>query len=148
MKAGGKQQSDRVRWITLAGVLALCLTACGDDRPADETAAIDSVEPTGARLDGAEHPAPLAAEEPDATGSKAVGTTSSEEGVLRARVKSALTTQTGLKALSIDVNAASGAVTLYGTANTPGQRELAGQLALGVDGVKSVTNHLIILKET
>jgi hypothetical protein len=148
MKTGGKQQSDHVRWITLAGVLALCLTACGDDRPADETAATDSVGPTGAKFDGApEHPTLLAAEEP-ATGSKTVGRRSNEEGVLRARVKSALTTQTGLKALSIDVNAASGAVTLYGTANTPGQRELAGQLALGVDGVKSVTNHLIILKET
>jgi hypothetical protein len=146
MKAGGKQQSDRVRWITLAGVLALSLTACGDDRPEVETAATDSVEPAGAQYEGApERPAILPAEETDATGSKAVGPASS---VLRARVTSALTTQPGLKALSIDVNAASGAVTLYGTANTPAQRELAGQLALGVDGVTSVTNHLIILKET
>ncbi|MNC92398.1 periplasmic protein [compost metagenome] len=64
------------------------------------------------------------------------------------RVSSTLKQQPGLKAVSVDVDASNGAVTLYGTANTAAQRELAERLALGVDGVKSVTNHLIIVKET
>jgi hypothetical protein len=142
MKAGG--QSDRVSCIALAGVLALGLGACGGDQAPTETGAGDS---TNAKLEGATgEPAILAADAGLAEGSSKP--TGVEGGALGSRVKSALTRQPGLRALSVDVDAASGAVTLYGTANTPAQRDLAGQLALGVDGVKSVTNHLIILKET
>jgi osmotically-inducible protein OsmY len=61
-------------------------------------------------------------------------------------VRSALGTEPGLEALSIDVNAVNGEVTLYGTADTAARRDKAAQVALNVDGVKSVTNHLIILK--
>jgi osmotically-inducible protein OsmY len=130
-------------------MVVLSLSACGDDRPETETAATDIVDPTGAKFEGVpERPANVATNAaPPGAGSRAAGT-AMEDGKLSARVKSALTTQPGLKALSVDVDGASGAVTLYGTASTPAQRDLAGQLALGVDGVKSVTNHLIILKES
>jgi hypothetical protein len=145
MKAGG--QSDRVSCIAVAGVLALGLGACGGDQAATETGATPAGDSTNAKLKGATgEPAILAADAGLAEGSSKP--TGVEGGALGSRVKSALTRQPGLRALSVDVDAASGAVTLYGTANTPAQRDLAGQLALGVDGVKSVTNHLIILKET
>jgi hyperosmotically inducible periplasmic protein len=136
-----------MRCIALAGVLALGLGACGGDQGATETAATPAGDSASAKPGrAADEPAILATDAGPAEGSsKPAGM---EGGALGSRVKSALTRQPGLRALSIDVDAASGAVTLYGTANTPAQRELAAQLALGVDGVKSVTNHLIILKET
>ena len=146
MKIGGKQQLV-VPSVALAGILLVGLNACSGDKPVTETAAADIVDPTGVRPESVPERQVATDVEPTGAGSKAAGT-ASEDGALGARVKSALTTHPGLKTLSIDVNAATGAVTLYGTASTPAQRELAGQLALGVDGVKSVTNHLIILRET
>ena len=71
-----------------------------------------------------------------------------QDGALGSRVTSTLKQQPGLKVVSVDVDAANGVVTLYGIANTAAHRELAERLALGVEGVKSVTNHLIIVKET
>lgn len=122
----------------VAGMLVLSLGACGGDRPTIDTTAAEMAEARPQQT------ADVAADvEPPGAGATAART---EDGVVGARVRSVLTTQSGLKTLSVDV--AGGAVTLYGTASTPLQRERAGQLALGVDGVKSVTNHLIILKET
>jgi hypothetical protein len=135
MKAGEKQ-SNRLVDVATAGVLALVLGACGGDRAATETQLGDGANSqTGgtANADGG-----VAVEKPADVQDDALGS----------RVTSTLKGQPGLKAVSVDVDAASGAVTLYGTANTPAQRELAGQLALRVEGVKSVTNHLIVVKET
>jgi osmotically-inducible protein OsmY len=133
MAACGKQSG-----YVLAGILVLILGACDENTGRDATGTFAGGSYTGP----ARQPAA------DETGVRAQPPAGPEDSALGARVRSALTRQPGLRALSVDVNAASGAVTLYGTANTPAQRELAGQLALGVEGVRSVTNHLIILKET
>lgn len=45
----------------------------------------------------------------------------------------------------IDIVAASGAVTLWGTARTAGERTRAAQTAAGVEGVKSVDNKLAVV---
>jgi hypothetical protein len=74
--------------------------------------------------------------------------TTREDLALGAQVRSALHSIPGLKALEIEVDAADGAVTLYGTADTPSRRDEAARVALNVDGVKSVTNHLILLKDS
>ena len=125
MKAG-ERQSNRLVAAAMAGVFALVLGACGNDKAVTEARVGDAtIAPTG--------------------GTPEAGV---QDGALGLRVTSTLKKQPGLKAVSVDVDASSGAVTLYGTANTAAHRELAERLALGVDGVKSVTNHLIIVKET
>jgi len=45
----------------------------------------------------------------------------------------------------IDVVAGNGAITLFGTAETRMKREIAGKVAAGVAGVKSVENKLAIV---
>ena len=135
MKAGEKQ-SNRLANVAMAGVLALVLGACDGDKAITEAQVGDA---TSAPAGGI----------PEADSGVAQGKPAGvQDGALGARVTSTLKKQPGLKAVSVDVDASSGAVTLYGTANTAVHRELAERLALGVDGVKSVTNHLIIVKET
>jgi len=68
-----------------------------------------------------------------------------EDTSLAAKVKSALSSEPGLKALGIDVGVSDGVVTLYGTADTRGHREKAAQVASGIPGVKSVKNEMVIV---
>lgn len=137
MKAG-ERQSNRLVAAAMAGVFALVLGACGNDKAVTEARVGDAtIAPTGGT--------PEAEADGGVTEGKPPGV---QDGALGLRVTSTLKKQPGLKAVSVDVDASSGAVTLYGTANTAAHRELAERLALGVDGVKSVTNHLIIVKET
>jgi hypothetical protein len=135
MKAGEKRSNRHVD-VAMAGVLALALSACGGDRAATKTQVGDA---TNAQVAGTPNADRGLTEE------KSAGV---QDGALGSRVTSTLKQQPGLKAVSVDVDAANGVVTLYGIANTAAHRELAERLALGVEGVKSVTNHLIIVKET
>ena len=68
------------------------------------------------------------------------------DGALAARVKSALETEPKLHAAGIDVTAAEGTVTLWGTTVNDGERVRAAKLASGVDGVKAVENRLSVVK--
>jgi osmotically-inducible protein OsmY len=61
-----------------------------------------------------------------------------------ADVKAALLAAASLKPLSIGVVTYQGQVTLAGEVNTTAQRDLAGKLARGVRGVKSVRNDLTV----
>ena len=65
---------------------------------------------------------------------------------LAARVKRALEGEGRIHAAGIDVTAADGKVTLWGTAATPAERVRAVQVAGKVDGVKSVENKLAVVK--
>jgi osmotically-inducible protein OsmY len=68
-----------------------------------------------------------------------------ENLALAARVIAALRRDPAVGKLGIDVVSADGAVTLFGTAPTAGDRERAAQVAAGVDGVRSVLNNLVIV---
>jgi hyperosmotically inducible protein len=61
-----------------------------------------------------------------------------------ADVKAILLTDSGLKPLSISVATYQSQVTLVGEVNSSAQRDLAGRLARGVKGVKSVRNDLTV----
>jgi hypothetical protein len=61
------------------------------------------------------------------------------------KVKSALETAPDLNAQGVDVSAADGVVTLYGTVEAPAEKERAALLALQVDGVRSVINNLVVV---
>ncbi len=63
---------------------------------------------------------------------------------ISADVKARLLADASLKPFSISVLTYQGQVTLAGNVNTAQQRDLAGQLARGVKGVKSVRNDLTV----
>jgi hyperosmotically inducible protein len=69
-----------------------------------------------------------------------------DDAALAARVKAAISSNAGLRSVTVDVNAVKGVVTLYGTADTPVMSREAAMIALNVDGVRSVKNEMVIVK--
>lgn len=65
---------------------------------------------------------------------------------LAARVKQALESDAKIQAAGIDITAADGAVTLWGTTASDAERSRAAQAAAKIDGVKSVTNKLAVVR--
>jgi osmotically-inducible protein OsmY len=121
--------------IALAAAFALSLGAC-DQQASTETA-------------GRKVERKVEIDIADAKSGKAgTGGMANEDVALREKVKSALIAEPELKTLAIDVDVSDGAVTLYGTANSPAHRDKAAQVALNVEGVRSVANHLILLKDS
>jgi hyperosmotically inducible periplasmic protein len=117
--------------------LALALTACGD-KSAPTTKSSDVTPPLSA---------PQAAAPAETAPAKAAETPKADpDADLAAKVKSALGNDTDLKMLPIDVRAANGVVTLYGTADNTKLRDKAVRVASGVDGVKSVHANVQIVK--
>lgn len=150
MNSRGKLHAHHVLLLVLAAASALSLGACNQG-PSIEKAGkdVDRAIVDGGR--GWEQAADIADQKANqaadvSSAKSATAGKSTADVALSAKVRSALSTEPGLQALSIDVNAVNGAVTLYGTADTAARRDKAAQVALNVDGVKSVTNHLIILK--
>ena len=68
------------------------------------------------------------------------------DGTLAAKVKSAISAEPTLSSMVLDVSERDGVVTLHGTAETDAERDRAAQLALNVDGVRSVKNELVIVR--
>lgn len=146
MKTGVWSGIPRVCWLAIAGVIALSLTACGEQ----------SGDKVG--KGSAESPAKQAQQEPSAAAkkldeaSKAIGETTTQaakaldDAATTALVKSALVAEPGLKALTIDVETSNGVVTLYGTTDSPESREKAVRVASKVEGVRSVQDKLVIVK--
>jgi hyperosmotically inducible protein len=66
--------------------------------------------------------------------------------VLAARVRQALEGEAKIHSAGIDVTAAQGAVTLWGTTASDSERAQAAKLASGVEGVKSVENRIAVVK--
>src|SRR2546429_1772571 len=65
---------------------------------------------------------------------------------LAARVKKALEREAKIQAAGIDVTAADGRVSLWGTAATAAERKRAESVASRVDGVRSVDNQIKVVK--
>jgi hyperosmotically inducible periplasmic protein len=65
---------------------------------------------------------------------------------LAQRVKRALEDEAKIQAAGIDVTAADGKVTLWGTAATSAERTRAAQVAGKVEGVTAVENKLAVVK--
>ena len=119
----------------LVSALLLALAACSDDPPPAKPAATPA-----APAPQAEVPKPAA----EAKAPEAPKPDPNKE--LAQRVKQALEGEAKVQAAAIDVTAAEGRVTLWGTAATAGERDRAGQVASKVDGVKSVDNQLKVVK--
>lgn len=121
-----------VRLAALASMLALGLAAC-ERRPA----ANESGQPL-AISDAVEARA-------DATGSARKPV---DDKTLATRVRAALMASPALNATTIDVAATRGVVTLFGTTNTTTRRDLAGYLALRVEGVNTVRNRIVVISSS
>lgn len=65
---------------------------------------------------------------------------------LAAKVKSALRNSKDLDAQGVDVKAADGVVTLYGTVPETEERRKIAAFVARVDGVRSVVNNLVIIR--
>ena len=120
----------------LATALILGLAACGDSTPPPKPAA-QPASPPQATAPEAKAPEAKAPEAPKPDPNKE----------LARRVKQALERETKVNAGAIDVTAADGGrVSLWGTAATAGERNLAAQIAGKVDGVASVDNQIKVVK--
>jgi hyperosmotically inducible periplasmic protein len=119
----------------LVSAVLLALAACSDDPPPAKPAATPAT------------PAPQAEAPKPAAEAKAPEAPKPDPNKqLAQRVKQALEGEAKVQAAAIDVTAAEGRVTLWGTAATAGERNRAGQVASKVDGVKSVDNQLKVVK--
>lgn len=67
-----------------------------------------------------------------------------DDKVIAAKVKAALVEDPGVKALQIHVETFEGIVQLSGFVDNPEQIIRAGDIARGIEGVKSVKNDLVV----
>jgi len=119
----------------LASVLLLALAACGDSAPPPKPAAPAPAAP------------PPQAEAPKAPETKAAEAPKPDPNKeLAGRVKRALEGEAKIQGAGIDVTAADGKVTLWGTTATAAERNRAGQVASKVEGVTAVDNQLKVVK--
>ena len=121
---------------TLIGLMVLGLAACGDEpKPAPKPAAPppQAAAPTPPPVP----PKPEVKPEPPKP---------DPNKELAARVKRALEGEAKIQAAGIDVTAADGKVTLWGTTTTAAERRRAESVAKKVEGVSSVDNQLKVVK--
>jgi len=119
----------------LALSIALVLAACSEPPPPPKPAAPATPPPQ------AEAPKPPA---PEAKAAEAPKPDPNKE--LARRVKQALEGDGKIQGAGMDVTAADGRVTLWGTTTTAAERNRAGQIASKVEGVTSVDNQLKVVK--
>jgi hypothetical protein len=117
----------------IAAALLLGAAACGD-QPAPKPAPAPQAVPQSIT------PAPA----PEAKAPEAPKPDPNKE--LAARVQKALEGEAKIQAAGIDVTAADGKVTLWGTAATAAERKRAETVASKVAGVRSVDNQIKVVK--
>ena len=119
----------------IAAVLLLGAAACGDS-PAPKPAPAPAPQAAPQPIIPAPAPEAKAPEAPKPDPNKE----------LAARVKRALEGEAKIQAAAIDVTAADGKVTLWGTAASAAERKRAESVASKVDGVRSVDNQIKVVK--
>ncbi len=130
MKVGGRTFLHRMP-LMAAGIFALGLAACDPGPAVDQTQ-----KNSGSATTGAADPA---------DGGNAVKNVQTVDDLaLNIKVEDALKETPGFQPLTVKVRTVGGVVTLSGTADTAASRDLAGQIALKVSGVKSVQNKLVV----
>jgi hyperosmotically inducible periplasmic protein len=116
-----------MRRLSVAAIL-LALAIGGGCTKAEKTQARDDAQNLGDKVQTAA-----------ASAKQAVGDTA-----LAAKVKTALGMRKGIEASDIDVDAKDGAVTLKGDVDSQSQADLAVEVAEGTEGVRLVTNQLMV----
>ena len=116
----------------IAAIITASVAACDSQGPMEQAAA---------RRDAAAPPTP--AKTAEAIRSPAAPAADAQLGD---KVKRALTTTPEIEIGAIEVAAAGGVVTLYGTVEFPAEKDRAALLALEIDGVRSVVNNLVVMR--
>jgi hyperosmotically inducible periplasmic protein len=130
--------------LTIAGALLLGLAACDQKPKADEPGkTFDKlVENAGRNLESAPAPAPVA----PGQGAAQPGGSPAIDAALAAKVKAAVSSEPELRSVTVDVKAADGIVTLYGTADSSAKSHQAAMVAMNVEGVRSVKNEMVVVR--
>jgi len=123
---------------TLIGLMLLGLVACGDDTPKPAPKPAAPPPPPQA----AATPAPVAPK-PEV---KPEAPKPDPNKELAARGKRALEGEAKIQAAGIDVTAADGKVTLWGTAASAAERRRAEAAAKKVEGVSAIDNQIKVVK--
>jgi hyperosmotically inducible protein len=119
----------------LTASIAVALVACSEPPPPPKPAAPAAATPT---------PQAEAPKAPETKAPEAPKPDPNKE--LASRVKRALEGEAKIQGAGIDVTAADGRVTLWGTTATAAERNRAAQVAAKVEGVTSVDNQLKVVK--
>ena len=85
----------------------------------------------------------------DRTGDKMASATAKagdkvDDAAITTKVKTALMAEPGLRSLEINVDTRDNVVTLNGTVDSQEKKQRAMQIAQGIDGVKSVSDNLVV----
>jgi hyperosmotically inducible protein len=123
-----------MRNVSLALLIASALAACGEAESPKPAAAPEPPKPVAQAPAAAPTPAPVAAPQP------------SPDEQLAERVKKALRDTRKVEGQGVGVRVAGGAVTLYGTAPSAGERRRIEEFVAGIDGVQSVLSRLVIVR--
>lgn len=140
---------DWTRKTLLATAIAatLALGACGEARNDAKTGAANrpattATTPADRATADASTAANRAGDKVEAAADKAGN--KAADAVTTAKVKSRLMAEPGIDSLQIDVDSASGRVTLTGQVDTPALKARAKELAGAVEGVTSVVDRMTV----
>lgn len=148
---------NRFAAIVSAGTLAAFLAACDQqasqagkfakpaETPPPKNAVADLANPAKPAEDFKSGVTPKADAGGAQPGSQQAGQQPAD-AELSTKVKSALINAPGVNTGALEVAASNGVVTLYGTVDAPAEKERAAMLAMGVDGVRSVVNNLVVVR--
>jgi hyperosmotically inducible protein len=106
----------------------------------------DQSQTTGQKIDKA---ADKVAASTEKAGDKVAAATAKvgdkvDDAAITTKVKAALMAEPGLKSLEINVDTRDNNVTLAGTVGSPDLKQRAVSIAQGVEGVKSVSDQLVV----
>jgi osmotically-inducible protein OsmY len=127
----------RLLYAASAAIIAAGLAACDSQVP---------VEPVAAKKPAAAPPANPAKAADEFRSTVTPKPAPAADAELGEKVKRALTGTPGVEIGAIEVAAAGGVVTLYGTVEQPAEKDRAAILALSIDGVRSVVNNLVVIR--
>lgn len=134
----------------VAGAFALTLAACGDEsaQPKSESIAVkpEATTASAPQADPYQTPGGAAAAAQPASSPRPEPPPMDPNKALAGKVKSALEAEPRVNGQGIDVTAADGVVSLWGTVADAAERRKAESVATGQPGVKSVNNKLVIVK--
>jgi osmotically-inducible protein OsmY len=131
----------RIVYVIAATLAATTLASCGSRDPAQPAA---PKQQSGALSGGTARPADNF--QSSVAPKNAPVATPAADRELSNKVKNALTTSNGVEIGAVDVAAADGVVTINGTVQMPAEKDRAALLALGIDGVRSVVNNLVVIR--
>ena len=128
------------------GILVLGFAACDPKPPQQATRDADQIIERAPSTAAGKEADPAKRDSKDVVGDGAASqpTKVADDVTLNIKVEDALKSNFTLKALPILVQTTEGVVTLSGSADTTANRNQAEQVAMNVQGVKSVQNKLVV----